>query len=147
MKIAKTIAWIGVLAMTAALLFGFLKGNFLADGARLLANPWGVVSMVDLYVGFILFSCWIAFREKSSILAALWILAMMVLGFFAGSVYVLLALYRSGDDALAFFLGSRKERFAPSAGNPTGPGSAVDPTEPGSALEGENESTDRGQPL
>ena len=111
MKIPKTIAWIGVLAMTAVLIFGFVKGDFASDGALLLANPWGIVSMVDLYVGFVLFSCWIAFREKNSIVAAVWIVMMMILGFFAGSIYVLLALYQSNDDALKFFLGFRKEKL------------------------------------
>lgn len=57
MKIAKIIALVGLLAMTGILIYGFTVGNFLAEGAKLLAMPWGVVSLVDLYVGFTLFSC------------------------------------------------------------------------------------------
>jgi hypothetical protein len=45
--------------MTAVLVYGFTVGDFSADGAIILSNPWGIVSMVDLYVGFILFSGWI----------------------------------------------------------------------------------------
>ncbi len=56
MTAAKTISWIGVLVMTAALIYGFTLGTFSTDGAEILANPWGIVSMDDLYVGFILFS-------------------------------------------------------------------------------------------
>jgi hypothetical protein len=108
MRIAKIIAWVGVVAMTAALLNGFINGNFTEDGGALLANPWGVVSMVDLYVGFALFSMWIAFREKSVFMSVVWIVLMMVLGFFAGSLYVVMALYRSQGDWLNFFLGARK---------------------------------------
>ena len=37
-----------------------------------------------------------------------WIVAMMVFGFFAGSLYVLVAFYQSKGDWLNFFLGSRK---------------------------------------
>ncbi len=33
--------------------------------AKLLAMPWGIVSLVDLYVGFALFSIWIVYREKA----------------------------------------------------------------------------------
>jgi len=109
MKIAKIIAWLGLLAMTAVLLNGFINGNFGEDGSALLANPWGLVSLVDLYVGFALFSVWIAFRETNVIAAIFWILLMMVLGFFTGSLYMLIALYQSKGDWLTFFLGKRKE--------------------------------------
>ena len=109
MKIAKIIAWLGLLGMTAVLLNGFINGDFGQDGAELLANPWGIVSLVDLYAGFTLFSMWIAFREKQIIAAVIWIILMMVLGFFTGCLYVLVALYRSKGDWGTFFLGDRKE--------------------------------------
>ena len=51
--------------MTAALLNGFINGSFFEDGGLLLNNPWGIVSMVDLYVGFIIFAMWIFFREEN----------------------------------------------------------------------------------
>lgn len=109
MKVAKIIAWLGLFAMTAVLLNGFINGNFAEDGSALLANPWGLVSFIDLYVGFALFSVWIAFRETKVISAVLWILLMMVLGFFTGSLYMLIALYQSDGDWLTFFLGKRRE--------------------------------------
>ncbi len=108
MKIAKGIAWLGLLAMTAVLANGFINGDFAQDGAALLANPWGIVSLVDLYAGFALFSIWIVFREKKPLAAILWVVLMMVLGFFTGSLYSLIALYRSKGDWLVFFLGDRK---------------------------------------
>ncbi len=108
MQTAKIIAWLGLLAMIAVLLNGFVNGSFSEDGAKLLANPWGIVSVVDLYVGFILFSMWIAFREKNAASAVIWIILMMVFGFLTASVYILLALYRSNGDWLELFLGARK---------------------------------------
>ncbi|HSF80837.1 MAG TPA: DUF1475 family protein [Anaerolineales bacterium] len=107
MKYAKLVAGLGLLAMTAVLVYGFTVGDFAADGGELLRNPWGVVSMVDLYTGFILFSGWIVFREKSIARAVIWVLLMMVLGFFTGSLYALLALYSSGGDWRKFWLGQR----------------------------------------
>ena len=65
MKIAKIIALVGLLAMTGILIYAFTIGDFFAEGAQMLAMPWGIVSLVDLYVGFTLFSCWIVFREKA----------------------------------------------------------------------------------
>jgi hypothetical protein len=111
MKTAKIIAWLSFIAMTAVLLNGFINGDFSRDGAELLANPWGIVSLVDLYAGFALFSIWIVFREKTVTAAAIWVILMMVFGFLTGSLYVLIALYSSKGDWPEFFFGSRKEQF------------------------------------
>ena len=105
MKIAKFVALLGILAMTAVLVYGFTAGDFLGEGSQLLAMPWGIVSMVDLYTGFTLFSAWIIYREKSLPVAILWTIAMMTLGFFAGSLYAFLALQSSGGDWRKFWLG------------------------------------------
>ncbi len=105
MKIAKTISLLGVLAMTAVLIYGFTIGDFSGEGSRLLSMPWGIVSLVDLYTGFILFSGWIIYREKSLPVAILWTVAMMTLGFFAGSLYTFIALQTSGGDWRKFWLG------------------------------------------
>ena len=107
MKIAKIVAWIGLLSMATVLVYGFTQGDFGQDGSALLANPWGVVSFVDLYVGFALFSIWIVFREKSLGIAAIWVILMMVLGFFTGALYTLIALYKSQGDWHKFWLGGR----------------------------------------
>ncbi len=105
MKIAKLLAWLGVIAMTAVLIYGFTVGNFSEDGAKILSNPWGIVSLVDLYVGFTLFSIWIVYREKSPIAAGIWVILMMTLGFFTGALYTLLALTRSEGDWKQFWMG------------------------------------------
>lgn len=107
MNIAKGISILGILAMTAALIYGFTVGDFGKDGAALLQNPWGIVSMVDLYTGFILFSAWIVYREKSVVSAIIWVVLMMVLGFFAGSLYAFLALNASNGDWKRFWMGHR----------------------------------------
>ncbi len=107
MRIAKGIALIGLLAMTAVLIYGFTVGDFSAEGSKLLTMPWGIVSLVDLYVGFALFSCWIAFREKSLLPSVIWIVLMMVLGFWAGALYTFIALQTSGGDWKRFWYGKR----------------------------------------
>ncbi len=102
----KVLGITGTLAMVLVIGNGFLNGDFAADGAELLGNPWGIVSLVDLYVGFILFSAWIAFREKQMLTKIVWIVAMMTLGFLAGAAYVAIVASRSTtwDE---FFLGAR----------------------------------------
>jgi hypothetical protein len=107
MKIAKWISALGVLAMTSVLIYGFTTGDFWSDGAELLANPWGVVSMVDLYTGFVLYSAWIVYREKSIPRSIIWVALMMVLGFFTASLYAFLALSSSDGDWTKFWMGKR----------------------------------------
>ena len=107
MSAAKIVAVLGILAMTIVLIYGFTAGNFGSDGAELLQNPWGIVSMVDLYTGFILFSAWIVYREENSFVAIIWVILMMVLGFFTGSLYTLIALLTSKGDWKTFWMGHR----------------------------------------
>ena len=105
MKIAKIITWVGLIAMTVGLLNGFINGDFFSDGQLLFQNPWGVMSLIDLYVGFTLFSLWIYYKEESKLIAILWIILMMVLCFFTGFFYVLVGLYRCNNDWTIFFQG------------------------------------------
>ena len=107
MKIAKIVALLGLLAMAAVLIYGFTVGDFAEEGKQLLSMPWGIVSLVDLYVGFTLFSGWIIYREKSFWRSVVWVALMMVLGFFTASLYTLVALQRSGGDWRRFWLGRR----------------------------------------
>ena len=107
MKLAKVISLLGLLAMTCVLVYGFTVGNFSGEGAKLLAMPWGIVSMVDLYVGFSLFSCWIVYREKAWLPSIIWVVLMMVLGFWTGALYTFIALQTSGSDWRRFWMGKR----------------------------------------
>ena len=108
MRIAKLIALLGLLAMTAVLTYGFTVGDFSGEGQVLLSMPWGIVSLVDLYVGFILFSGWIVYREKSVVRSIVWVFFMMVLGFFTASLYTLIALQTSGGDWKRFWMGKNE---------------------------------------
>ncbi len=111
LKIVKILALIGVIAMSVALFNGFYNGSFSEDGGALMQNPWGIVSLVDLYVGFVLFSIWIVYRETSRSQIIVWVVLMMILGFFTASVYVLYALHQSKDDVLTFIHGRHAKHY------------------------------------
>jgi len=99
------VAGLGALAMAGILVYGFAVGDFAGEGSRLLAMPWGRVSLVDLYVGFVLFACWILFRDGFTPLSASWIAGVMVLGSLAICLYLLVAAGSSQKDWRRFFLG------------------------------------------
>jgi len=107
MRIVKALAILGMLAMGSVLIYGFGWGDFSGEGRLLLSMPWGIVSLVDLYVGFALFSGWVVFRERSLGIALVWVLLVMVLGSFTASVYVAWAAFRSQGDWSRFWMGAR----------------------------------------
>jgi hypothetical protein len=108
MKTVKIVSLLGIIAMSLVLVYGFGVGDFGADGALILANPWGIVSLVDLYTGFVLFSLWIIFRESNLFIIILWVTAMMVFGFLTGAIYVFVCAIQSKGDWTTFFMGSKK---------------------------------------
>lgn len=107
MKLAKVISFLGILAMAGVISWAFITGDFATEGSKLLAMPWGIVSIVDLYVGFILFSMWIIYREKTFSSSLVWVFFMLTLGFFTGSLYVFVALHKSGGNWQRFWHGKR----------------------------------------
>ena len=107
MTVAKIVAALGALAMAAVLIYGFSVGDFGGEGQVLLSMPWGIVSLIDVYVGFILFSGWIVYREKSLLRSAIWVIAVMVLGNLTASLYALIALITSRGDWKRFWMGRR----------------------------------------
>lgn len=109
MKPVRVLAVIGLLAMTGVILYAFGFGDFASEGAWIISHPWGIVSLVDLYVGFALFSAWIIYRERSPLKAAVWVVLMIVLGNWTAALYVLLALNSSGGDWKKFWMGRRAE--------------------------------------
>ena len=88
----RALAGFGAVAMIAVIGHALAAGDFFAEGAWMLANPWGRVSLVDLYAGFALIGCWIVARERSFRRAAPWILALLVLGNLTTCLYVLASL-------------------------------------------------------
>ena len=67
--------------------------------------PWGQVSLVDLYTGFILISMWIVYREASPVRTVAWVVLMMTLGNLTAALYIFLALQSSGGSWDRFFRG------------------------------------------
>jgi hypothetical protein len=104
--------YLGVLTivMTGVLVFGFTQGDFWAEGGILTDMPWGIVSLFDVYVGFLLFCAWIWYREPRFWVKALLTLAILLGGNAVSALYAWIILLRSKGDLRVFFLG----RFASS---------------------------------
>ena len=106
-----TLAWLTVAAaatvMIGALVYGGAVGDLWAEGGALMDLPWGVVTLVEVYVGLTLFACWVFWREESRVTAGAWMLAAALGGNIISCLYVLLALRGADGDAQAFWMGAR----------------------------------------
>jgi len=69
----------------------------------------GIVSLVDLYTGFTVFSLWICFREPSRVVASALVVMMMTTGWLGGSLYVLNLLRQYNGDWQWFFMGGARK--------------------------------------
>lgn len=109
MVVAKIIALIGALIQGGILVYGFTQGDFAAAAQFFFGEPWGIVSLVDVYVGFLFFSAWIVYREKHLLIAILWVVSIMILGNFPAGIYIFLALQTSGKDWKKFWMGKQNQ--------------------------------------
>jgi hypothetical protein len=109
MKLAKVLSAIGFIIMTAMIVRAIVFGDFAGEGADLIRGPWGQLSLTDVYVGFLLFSGWIIFRERSFLRSLVWIVLVLVLGNAISCLYVLVALWQSDGDWHRFWFGRRAE--------------------------------------
>ena len=99
----------------AVMTFSIGRALVVGDGGKelrdLLAMPWGVVSLVDLYTGFTLFSLWIWLRAESKLAAIGWTAGMMVGGFWTGSLYVLMAAFTCSGNVAVLMLGRSRAAY------------------------------------
>ena len=96
------------IVMAAALAYGFIVGDFWKDGGELMENPWGIVSLFDVYVGFLFFIGWIWYRESCPGIKLGWAVAILLGGNVVAGIYAIFVLFKSKGDAQVFFLGDGK---------------------------------------
>jgi hypothetical protein len=85
MNVLRALVGIGGLALLGLILWaGFLQvelhGGVIDQFGVIAALPWGVVSLADLYVGFLLFAIVVFLTERSFVTAALWAAPVFLLG-------------------------------------------------------------------
>jgi hypothetical protein len=101
------LAFIGFLIMLFSIATAFIIGDFSGEGSVILSLVWGKVSLIDVYIGFLLFSGWIIYRERSVGRSLIWVIFMMIFGNMTACLYILIALRQSRGDWMRFWLGRR----------------------------------------
>jgi hypothetical protein len=89
--IRATIIICGILLglLVAAILIASNHSHVLVGLRQIIADPWGVVTLLDLGVGLLFIAVWMALVEPSPWRAAAWIVALFLLGNAITLVYLL----------------------------------------------------------
>ena len=85
------------LVMAAAIAYGMASGGFVEELRALLDTPWARVTLIDLFLGFLVFGAWIGWREKSTLRAVPWWIALALTGNLAAGIYLVVAAWNSGS--------------------------------------------------
>jgi hypothetical protein len=107
MVLVRVLTGLGTLVMAAAIVWGFATASFTEEGAALLDLAWGRVTLIDIYLAFLLVWAWIAWRERSPVRAVAWLAATIVLGSLALFGYAFVASLRA-DDPVALLVGPHR---------------------------------------
>lgn len=75
--------------LVAAILIASGHSHVLAGLRHVSADPWGVVTLLDLGIGLLFVAVWLALVEPSPWRAAVWIIALFVLGNVVTLAYLL----------------------------------------------------------
>ena len=73
-------ALVGTCALSGLIIWAVRSGDFSAAGAWLTGHPWGLVTLADLYFGFLVSAVFIAAVERDWRWSLFWILPLPVLG-------------------------------------------------------------------
>jgi len=103
MKYGKIVSFTGFLVMFGMLVYGFTVGNFTGEGKILLGMPWGQISLVDVYIEFIIVCSWIVYRENKGVKSLLWVILVLTLGSMISCLYIFLAFNDSKGDWKRFW--------------------------------------------
>lgn len=102
MSLIKTIRW-GSAALAVAFniyaVITAMRESILQIPQPVQADPWFQLSIVDAYIGLLIFWVWVAYREKTTAARVFWFIALMLLGSGATTLYIWLAAKKLPDDA------------------------------------------------
>lgn len=86
----------GAVALAWSILVALRAESLVTAGPRLAADPWGWVTIVDVYLGFLVFAGYLVARERSLGRTLPWLVGLAVLGNLVSALYLAVALHRGG---------------------------------------------------
>lgn len=85
--------------MIGSTIWASMQLSIFDGGGEVIRNPWGLMTLLDAYFGFLTFYVWVAYKERTISSRILWLIAILGLGNIAMATYMLLQLSRLPRDA------------------------------------------------
>ncbi|KAL5560092.1 hypothetical protein UlMin_036303 [Ulmus minor] len=103
-----------IFSALGCLMLATLLYTILTDGSpfrKELFTPWLTVTVIDIYINFIILSVWVAYKESSLISAVIWITLLICLGSVTTCVYIVRELFQlTSQDPLYLVLLKVRDR-------------------------------------
>lgn len=93
------------------ILMAVLNGNLSIEGPAIMNMPWGLVTLIDLYLGLTLFSFWVIWREAYRFKGFCWALMVLCLGNMVSCLYILKTYLDVKGNIHKFWLGVQCEKL------------------------------------
>lgn len=90
----RAVVAIAAAILVATIIWAFGERPFGESFAVISADPWGIVTLIDLYLGFGLFAIVIAVTERRLLPAAIWIVPLFLLGNAVAAAWLIFRLGR-----------------------------------------------------
>jgi hypothetical protein len=107
-KLIFSIITLGVF-MLIGFVYGFMKGNIGNEMNMFFSMPWAKVMVLDIYIGFVIFSIWIYFREQNNRRFLMWFLPLLFIGNLIAIAYIINAIFNSKNNTQKLMFGNYKK--------------------------------------
>ena len=91
LKLIFALAFLTILGTTT---WASLQLPFWKTPQALVTHPWFIATLVDTYLAFFTFWVWVAYKESSNLVRAVWLVLIFGLGNIAIAGYMLWQLFR-----------------------------------------------------
>lgn len=97
-RISFVVSLLALIGLVGSIIWA-AKQQSLGEGLdQLIAGPWGVVTLIDLYAGFLFAGAWLVVTEPRRWLLAIWLIMLLGLG----NVAILVCLAQRSRTAKSF---------------------------------------------
>ena len=80
LTLVRAIIIVSFIVLLGSIIYAGTQANLFDGFAEVGANPWGLVGLIDLYVGFIFFAIVIAAYEGPRPVTYVWVITLFLLG-------------------------------------------------------------------
>jgi hypothetical protein len=77
------------IAFTLCICWAFTQKPISESGAWMMSDPWGIVTLFDLYIGFFMFGILIFLTIPKKVFLLIWIPALLFLGNVVSLIYLI----------------------------------------------------------